>query len=67
MVSCARATRGLRRPSLDVRSWRPIQVASPHKGREYEQVRKDHLYHAVSAVKITIIRRQRRVGHGVGT
>ena len=38
MIFCARATRGLRRPSLDARSGRPIR---PHPGRENERVWKE--------------------------
>jgi len=40
MIFCARATRGLRRPSLDARSERSI---SPHPGREHERAWKDQL------------------------
>jgi hypothetical protein len=40
MIFCARATRGLRRPSLDARSGRSI---SPHPWRENEQAWKDLL------------------------
>ena len=40
MVSCARATRGLRRPSLDARSRRPNR---PPSRREGLQARNEHL------------------------
>ena len=40
MIFCARATRGLRRPSLDARSGRSI---SPHPLRENEQAWRDQL------------------------
>ena len=39
MIFCARATRGLRKPSLDTRSGRSI---SPHPWRDNEQAWKDH-------------------------
>jgi hypothetical protein len=32
LISCARATRGLRRPSLDARSGRPIRPPSNEEG-----------------------------------
>ena len=40
LVSCARGTRGLRRPSFDARSGRPI---GPPLVKEYERAWKDHL------------------------
>jgi len=40
MIFYARATRGLRRPSLDARSGRSI---SPHPWRDNEQAWRDHL------------------------
>jgi hypothetical protein len=40
MIFCARATRGLRKPSLDARSRRPI---SPHPRRDNERAWKDYL------------------------
>ena len=40
MLFCARATRGLRRPSLDARNGRSI---SPHSLKGPEQAWKDHL------------------------
>jgi hypothetical protein len=39
MIFCARATRGLRRPSLDARSGRSI---SPHHWRSNEQAQEEH-------------------------
>ena len=36
MISCARATRGLRRPSLDARSRRPIRPPSRERLEERE-------------------------------
>ena len=39
MISCARATRGLGRPSLDARSGRSIR---PHPRRENERAWKNH-------------------------
>ena len=48
MIFCARATRGLRRPSLDARSGRSI---SPHPWRENEQAWKEHVYRSMRAVK----------------
>jgi hypothetical protein len=41
MIFCARATRGLRRPSLDARSGRSISL---HPLRDNERAWKDHLY-----------------------
>jgi len=40
MIFCARATRGLRRPSLDARSGRSI---IPHPRRENERAWREHL------------------------
>jgi hypothetical protein len=40
LISCARVTRGLRRPSLDARSGISI---SPHPLRDIEQAWNDHL------------------------
>ncbi len=48
MIFFARATRGLRRPSLDARSRRSI---SPHPWRDNKQARKEHVYHSMRAVK----------------
>src|SRR5882672_4263358 len=48
MIFCARATRGLRRPSLDARSRRSI---SPHPWRENERAWREHLYRSTRAVE----------------
>ena len=48
MIFCARATRGLRRPSLDARSGRSI---SPHPWRDIEQAWREHVYRSMRAVK----------------
>jgi len=48
MIFCARATRGLGRPSLDARSGRSI---SPHPWRENEQAWREHVYRSMRAVK----------------
>ena len=48
MIFCARATRGLRRPSLDARSGRSI---SPHPWRENERAWKEHVYRSTRAVE----------------
>jgi len=47
MIFCARATRGLGRPSLDARSGRSI---SPHPWRENEQAWREHVYRSMRAV-----------------
>jgi hypothetical protein len=49
MIFCARATRGLRRPSLDARSRRSI---SPHPERHNEQAWREHVYRSMCAVGI---------------
>jgi len=48
MIFCARATRGLRRPSLDARSGRSI---SPHPWRNNERAWKDQLYCSTRAIE----------------
>jgi hypothetical protein len=48
MIFFARATRGLRRPSLDARSRRSI---SPHPWRDNEQAWTVHVYCSMRAVK----------------
>jgi hypothetical protein len=48
MIFCARATRGLRKPSLDARSGRSI---SPHPLRDNEQSWREHVYRSMRAVK----------------
>jgi hypothetical protein len=47
MISCARATRGLRRPSLDARSGGLIRVIP---GNVHEQAWKDHLWSLAAAL-----------------
>jgi len=48
MIFFARATRGLRRPSLDARSGRSI---SPHPWRDNERAWNDHLYRSTRAIE----------------
>ena len=48
MTFCARATRGLGRPSLDARSGRSF---SPHPWRDNEQAWKEHVYRSMRVVK----------------
>ena len=48
MIFCARATRGLRRPSLDARSGRSI---SPHPLGDNEQALREHIYRSMRAFK----------------
>ena len=61
MIFCARATRGRGLPSLDARRGRSI---SPHPWRNNERVWRDYFIRTRSmrAVKIAIIRIQRRAG-----
>jgi hypothetical protein len=40
LISCAHATRGLRRSSLDARS---VRLINPHSLRDNEQAWKDHI------------------------
>jgi hypothetical protein len=49
MIFCARATRDLRRSSLDARSRRSI---SPHPERHNEQAWREHVYRSMCAVGI---------------
>ena len=48
MIFCARATRGLRKPSLDVRSGRSI---SPHPWGDNEQAWREPVYRSMRAVE----------------
>jgi len=62
MIFCARATRGLRRPSLDARSGRSIR---PHPRKANEQAWRDHIYCSTRALEVTPVHpvtRWREVG-----
>ena len=48
MIFCARATRGLRRPSFDARSGRSV---SPHPWKANKQAWRQHMCRSMRAVK----------------